>query len=68
MLPVSGLGSLALMGHRNSSEFSLVLNVCVSTTLERHNFVSVELRAERYLILGLSKYEEHGSAIEIVET
>ena len=67
MLPVLGLGNLALMTNRFNSEFSPNLNTCISTTLERHSSILVELQEERYISLGYFKNEEHDFATRSVE-
>jgi len=46
MLPVVRLGNLALVRNRNKSGFPPILNTCVSTTLENHNSLLVELQEE----------------------
>ena len=56
MLPVLGLGSLALMCNRNNSEITQILKTCSSKTLESH-----------YSLLVKLKNEEHGFAIRFVE-
>ena len=52
MLPVLGLGNLSLVGNRNNSEFSPILNTCISTTSESHNSLLVEMQKERCISLG----------------
>ena len=51
ILPVLGLGNLALMCNRNNSEFTPILNTCISTTLESHNSLLVELQEEIYIYI-----------------
>ena len=46
MLLVLGLGNLALVGNSNKSGFSPILNKFISTALENHNSLLVELRDE----------------------
>ena len=67
MLSVLGLSNLTLMGNKNNTESSPILNTCTSTTLEIQSFLLVELREERYIVLEYSKYEEYNFAISFVD-
>ena len=46
MVPVLGLGNIALMGIRNISEHALTLNTCISTAFESHFSLWLELQDE----------------------
>ena len=63
MLPVLGLGNIALMENRNISELSPILIKCVSTTLESHKSLWVGSKEEIYLFLEQFKDDEHESDI-----
>ena len=67
MLPVLGLGNLALMGIRINSEFSQNLSTCISTTFESHNSLLVELQELKYISLGWLKNEEDDFSSRFVE-